>query len=147
MSETTNAGQKWSVIDDKQLITIINDNIVTKTGIDYDNIAKIFKRTPGAIKARIQLNVYNMIDDENTIETLCKKYYLNLAEMNLFIQRMYNKSKKSDKYDKSDKSDKSDKISIEDVYNLLKFYKDDINEIKSSIKKINKKLAMLELGD
>ena len=136
--ETINAGQRWSNEDDKRLIMLINDNIVTKTVIDYDKIAKEFKRTVGSIKARIQLNVYNMIDDEHTIESLCKTYYLDLEDMKLFTQRM---SKKTEN------SQNTKKITIEDVYILLKSYKDDISEIKSSIKKINKKLAMLEISD
>jgi len=49
--------------------------------------------------------------------------------MKLFSQRM---SKKTEN------SQNTKKITIEDVYILLKSYKDDISEIKSSITKINK---------
>jgi len=140
-SETINAGQRWTNEDDKQLMEMINNNIITKNTIDYHTISSAFKRTVGSIKARIQLNVYNMIDETNTIEDLCNKYHLELTEMNIFIDKQ--KSKKE--YKKPE--NKSTKTTIDDIYNLLISYRTDFEEIKQSIKRINKKLKKLELNE
>ena len=137
--ETENAGQRWTDEEDKKLIELINDNIITAKVVDYHKIATEFKRTIGSIKARIKLNIYNMIDDDNNIEDLCNKYLVDINEMTSFVE---NKNKAVEK-----KLEKTKKVSIDDVYNLLVSYKDDIDEIKTSIKFINKKLKKLEIYD
>jgi hypothetical protein len=80
-----------------------------------------------------------MIDDDNNIEDLCNKYLVDINEMTSFVE---NKNKAVEK-----KLEKTKKVSIDDVYNLLVSYKDDIDEIKTSIKFINKKLKKLEIYD
>lgn len=137
--ETENAGQRWTDEEDKKLMELINDNIITAKVVDYHKIATEFKRTIGSIKARIKLNIYNMIDDDNNIEDLCNKYLVDINEMTSFVE---NKNKAVEK-----KLEKTKKVSIDDVYNLLVSYKDDIDEIKTSIKFINKKLKKLEIYD
>ena len=137
--ETENAGQRWTDEEDKKLMELINDNIITAKVVDYHKIATEFKRTIGSIKARIKLNIYNMIDDYNNIEDLCNKYLVDINEMTSFVE---NKNKAVEK-----KLEKTKKVSIDDVYNLLVSYKDDIDEIKTSIKFINKKLKKLEIYD
>lgn len=82
-----------------------------------------------------------MIDETNTIEDLCNKYHLELTEMNIFIDKQ--KSKKE--YKKPE--NKSTKTTIDDIYNLLISYRNDFEEIKQSIKRINKKLKKLELNE
>lgn len=82
-----------------------------------------------------------MIDENNTIEDLCNKYYLEVSEMNIFIDKQ--KSKKEYKQSEN----KSTKTTIDDIYNLLITYRNDFDEIKQSIKKINKKLKKLEIYD
>ena len=139
--EIINAGQPWTNEDDKQLIEMINNNIITKNTIDYHTISSAFKRTVGSIKARIKLNVYNMIDETNTIEYLCNKYHLEVSKMNIFVDKQ--KSKKENKKSEN----KSTKTTIDDIYNLLISYRNDFDEIKLSINKINKKLKKLELND
>tara|TARA_B110000003_G_scaffold276466_1_gene323100 strand:- start:4617 stop:5087 length:471 start_codon:yes stop_codon:yes gene_type:complete len=139
--ETINAGQRWTNEDDKKLMEMIDNNIITKNTIDYHTISSAFKRTTGSIKARIQLNVYNMIDETNTIESLCNKYHLEVSEMNIFVDKQ--KSKKEYKQPEN----KSTKITIDDVYKMLISYRNDFDEIKQSIKKINKKLKKLEIYD
>ena len=59
--ETKNAGQRWTDEEDKKLMELINDNIITAKVVDYHKISTEFKRTIGSIKARIKLNIYNMI--------------------------------------------------------------------------------------
>ena len=137
--ETENAGQRWTDEEDKKLMELINDNIITAKVVDYHKISTEFKRTIGSIKARIKLNIYNMIDDDNNIEDLCNKYLVDINEMTSFVE---NKNKAVEK-----KLEKTKKVSIDDVYNLLVSYKDDIDEIKTSIKFINKKLKKLEIYD
>lgn len=137
--ETENAGQRWTDEEDKKLMELINDNIITVKVVDYHKIATEFKRTIGSIKARIKLNIYNTIDDDNTIEDLCNKYLVDVNEMTAFVE---NKNKTVEK-----KLEKTKKVSIDDVYNLLVSYKDDIDEIKTSIKFINKKLKRLGIQD
>lgn len=134
--ETENAGQRWTDEEDKKLMELINDNIITAKVVDYHKIATEFKRTIGSIKARIKLNIYNMIDDDNNIEDLCNKYLVDINEMTSFVE---NKNKAVEK-----KLEKTKKVSIDDVYNLLVSYKDDIDEIKTSIKFINKKLEIYD---
>ena len=138
--ETINAGQPWTNEDDKQLIEMINNNIITKNTIDYHTISSAFKRTVGSIKARIKLNVYNMIDETNTIENLCNKYHLELTEMNIFIDKQ--KSKKEYKQTEN----KSTKTTIHDIYNLLISYRNDFDEIKLSINKINNDFDEIKLS-
>jgi hypothetical protein len=141
--ETANSGNKWTTLEDNQLMEMIRDNIITTTVVDYHKIANKFKRTVGSIKARIKLNIYKMIDEDNAIETLCDKYLIDVSEMSAFVE-----SKKRAEKDKSTRIDsKSKKISIEDIYDLLVSYKDDIGEIKTSIKHIYKKLGMLGAKD
>ena len=137
--ETENAGQRCTDEEDKKLMELINDNIITAKVVDYHKISTEFKRTIGYIKARIKLNIYNMIDDDNNIEDLCNKYLVDINEMTSFVE---NKNKAVEK-----KLEKTKKVSIDDVYNLLVSYKDDIDEIKTSIKFINKKLKKLEIYD
>ena len=137
--ETENAGQRWTDEEDKKLMELINDNIITVKVVDYHKIATEFKRTIGSIKARIKLNIYNMIDDDNNIVDLCNKYLVDINEMTSFVE---NKNKAVEK-----NLEKTKKVSIDDVYNLLVSYKDDIYEIKTSIKSINKKLKKLGIQD
>ena len=92
--ETENAGQRWTDEEDKKLMELINDNIITAKVVDYHKISTEFKRTIGSIKARIKLNIYNMIDDDNNIEDLCNKYLVDINEMTSFVE---NKNKAVEK--------------------------------------------------
>jgi hypothetical protein len=136
LKTTTNAGQRWTDEDDKKLMESVNNNIILEKVVNYNKIASEFKRTIGSIKARIKFNIYNMINNDNTIEDLCNKYLVNINEMTIYVET---KNKKIDK-----KIEKTKKVTIDNIYNLLISYKDDIDEIKTSIKLINKKLKIVD---
>ena len=133
LKTTTNAGQRWTDEDDKKLMESVNNNIILEKVVNYNKIASEFKRTIGSIKARIK---FNMINNDNTIEDLCNKYLVNINEMTIYVET---KNKKIDK-----KIEKTKKVTIDNIYNLLISYKDDIDEIKTSIKLINKKLKIVD---
>jgi hypothetical protein len=71
-----------------------------------------------------------------------------MDEMNYLIKKKeYIKAGKIDKKDAVPKKDgifKKEIITNEQVYNLMLSYKADIEDIKNVLKKINKKLSLLE---
>ena len=72
--ETCNAGKKWYNNDDEMLVKLINENK------PYEEIALVFKRTIGSIRARvIDKIIVNEYDGEN-IKELAIKYNFDDAE-------------------------------------------------------------------
>lgn len=144
--EFENLGKRWSPDENINLMLSLETNIITKTEIDYNKLALKFKRTVGSVQERVKLNIYKkaelqlLIDEENTIDILCKKYYIDIGEMNLFIKR-----KEASKTVKTVKTVKKETITNEQLHSLILSYKDDLNDIKNVLKKINKKLSMIDI--
>lgn len=146
--EFENLGKRWSpdeseLCSDINLMLSLETNIITKTEIDYNKLALKFKRTVGSVQERVKLNIYKkaelqlLIDEENTIDILCKKYYIDIGEMNLFIKRK--------EASKTVKTVKKETITNEQLHSLILSYKEDLNDIKNVLKKINKKLSMIDI--
>lgn len=149
--EFENLGKRWSPEDDINLMLSLETNIITKTEIDYNKLALEFKRTVGSVQERVKLNIYKkaelqlLIDDENTIDILCKKYYIDIDEMNLFIKRKeYAKTIKILKKEAVVKKE-AETITNEQLHSLILSYKEDLNDIKNVLKKINKKLSIIDI--
>ena len=77
---TANAGLRWSVEEHNQLI-----NMAENTPLE--ELAKHFKRTVSAISIRIKHHIVSVVNDDNSLEELCKKYHVNVDDMLLFIER------------------------------------------------------------
>jgi hypothetical protein len=117
--ETSNAGNKWTIDEDKNLVQEINDN---KT---YEEIALEHKRTISSIKARVISHIiYPKYKDdiENDIEKISTEYKMD----NEFIMKYINKLKINDTIKKSVNNNKLD-----------------TNEILEYLHKIDTKLDML----
>jgi Mor family transcriptional regulator len=72
--ETCNAGKKWDTDEDELLVKLVNDNKY------HEEIAKVFKRTVGGIRARIiDKIIFPEYNNEN-IKELAKKYNFNDVE-------------------------------------------------------------------
>tara|TARA_B110000093_G_C12873075_1_gene368566 strand:- start:333 stop:788 length:456 start_codon:yes stop_codon:yes gene_type:complete len=139
--EFENLGKRWSTEDDINLMSSLETNIVTKTCIDYNKLALEFKRTIGSVQERIKLNIYKKLDEENTVDILCEKYNIDIGEMNFFIKRK--------EYSKTTKAVKKEATNVtnEQLYSLILRYQEDLNDIKNTLKKINKKLSMIEVSE
>ena len=135
--EFENLGKRWSTEDDINLMSSLETNIVTKTCIDYNKLALEFKRTIGSVQERIKLNIYKKLDEENTVDILCEKYNIDIGEMNFFIKRK--------EYSKTVKKEVA--VTNEQLYSLILSYQEDLKDIKKVLKKINKKLSMIEVSE
>ena len=141
--EFENLGKRWSTEDDINLMSSLETNIVTKTCIDYNKLALEFKRTIGSVQERIKLNIYKKLDEENTVDILCEKYNIDIGEMNFFIKRKeYSKAVKKEVAVKKEFA-----VTNEQLYSLILSYQEDLNDIKNTLKKINKKLSMIEVSE
>ena len=86
--ETENAGKIWNKDEDDELLIMCLSNET------YDVMASYFKRTIRAIKCRIYVKIYEMIDENTSIEELCVKYNVELQKMIEFKNQKDNKPKK-----------------------------------------------------
>jgi hypothetical protein len=108
MDNLSNSYKLWTFEEDKELMKRASKNE------KYNTLANYFKRTIGAISSRIKHNILNMIDDDNDLESLCKKYYVDIDEILEFKKR-----KELEKKEKSEKNIKEKDILIE-IRDLLK---------------------------
>jgi hypothetical protein len=80
-NDPLNKGKKWSSTDDDELMR----RALSKDS--YSDMAAFFDRTESAVKYRIMLNAYKMINPDNSMEYLCNKYGINVNEMIKFKKR------------------------------------------------------------
>jgi hypothetical protein len=74
--ETSSFGKKWTIEEEKQLITYINENK------SIDDIAKEHKRTSGGIRSHIREIAVRMIrNDGKTIEEVCEILHVTPEEI------------------------------------------------------------------
>lgn len=75
LPETSSAGKKWTVEEDKQLIQSLNNEI------SIEDIAKQHKRTVGGIRARIKKTVMRVNMD--VIEDICRNVICSMNPLTI----------------------------------------------------------------
>ncbi len=77
---TANAGLRWSTEEHDELIHMAQN-------LPLEELAKHFKRTVSALSTRIKQHIASAVDDENSLEELCKKYHIAVDDMLFFVER------------------------------------------------------------
>lgn len=77
---TANAGLRWSTEEHDELIHMAQNT-------PLEELAKHFKRTVSALSIRIKQHIASAVDDENSLEALCRKYHVAVDDMLYFIER------------------------------------------------------------
>lgn len=128
-----NIGKKWIENDIKLLMNKMHNKEC------ISNIAQYFQRTEKAIKYKVMDIILLNITSNNTIESLCAYYNINIEEINDYKQ--YKEQQKKDKIkQKDDNLNNKQNINITiNITNLIVSDEKQINNLLSIIKEtINK---------
>lgn len=122
--ETSNAGLKWDIEDDKYLLESATNKV------SVSEIAKTLKRTEGSIKTRIIINILSKCDETRTnLDSLCTQYNVEQKDVNLYLQKKdLREKKKTQRIQKSNSS----------------FPSEERVEILQALTHMDKKLNMLD---
>lgn len=126
MIQISFVGQKWTKQEDEKLLEEI------KLNLDYDEIAKIHKRTLIGIKKRLEIIAYDMYFDEISMDEITLKTKISEEQINIIIKEKQQKyEKKNNINDYTKKQKKVNKIADNNVIET------DIIEIKKQLENIN----------
>jgi hypothetical protein len=122
--ETSNAGLKWDIEDDKYLLESATNKV------SVSEIAKTLKRTDGSIKTRIIINILNKCDETRTnLDSLCIQYNIERKDVDVYLQKKdLREKKKTQRIQKSNSS----------------FPSEERVEILQALTHMDKKLNMLD---
>lgn len=118
-------GQKWTKQEDENLLEEIKSNL------DYDEIAKIHKRTLLGIKKRLEIIAYDMYFDEIPMDDITQKTKISKEQISIIIKEKQQKYEKKNINDDIKKQKKVNKIADNNVIET------DIIEIKKQLENIN----------
>lgn len=132
--ETSRAGLMWEAEEENKLLEMVVNNV------SLSDIAKDLQRTEGSIKTRLLSLICNLIDSQSLNEDdACSKYHLSHEDLETFRikkqkryeslqQRIKNKKNRS-----VQETSKSSPYTIDDVMNLLRTMKKDLDVVKNSV--------------
>ena len=131
MIQISFVGCKWTKQEDEQLLNEIKSNM------DFDDIARIHKRSELGIKKRIEIIAYDMYFDEIPIDDIISKTKISKEQISNIVKEKQQKyEKKSGTCDKKQKKVNNNNL----VNNNIET---DIVEIKKQLENINSNIENL----
>lgn len=115
-SAAENAGQKWTKEEDEELLKMLEEN----PDAHYEFIAEHFKRTPGSVQNRALNIVLLMAGTDGSLEDLCRKYNLDMKEMDKYKSKKENRLQARRENRRQTPSSRDDGLGGSEVLSVLK---------------------------
>jgi len=87
-----NIGKNWTRDEENNLILHFK-----KYGIDFEQISKIHGRTTKAIRMRLEIIIRKDVDNNITMDDICKKYNCNKSDVDFILSSTEPKKMSIDK--------------------------------------------------
>lgn len=158
--DTARAGMKWLEDENSELMERAIE------GVNIDAIAKLHKRTVGAVKSRIMANALTMVNEgKMSLDEVSKYVHISIEDLTLYKERSDNKAAKANqkptshettRFDSSDidsdddnkgkpwsteeGNDLIEEIKTLDVDKIADLHKRTVNGIRSRLKHIGRRM-------